>query len=170
MSNEDELHQAFKRGDVHELKMALGNPPDFPNCPTPMTIGNVLEYAIYHSPLSFIQTLLKLGANPNYENHAGFPSLIAALTCSERSDRKELIQLLVASGANIQQRGINDYTPLHFAASNDDVPMIEFLLACGADPTAKTAIDDCTTPLEEAEILGQSRAIDALRQVRQDKK
>ena len=40
----------------------------------------MLESAIYHSPLAFIRELLELGANANYPDHAGFPSLIAALS------------------------------------------------------------------------------------------
>ena len=75
----------------------------------------ILEYAIYHSPLAFIRRLLELGADPNYGDHAGFPSLIAALSCGARKDRDEILELLLANGADIQQRGMNDYTPLHTA-------------------------------------------------------
>ncbi|MDT7043590.1 ankyrin repeat domain-containing protein [Candidatus Nitronereus thalassa] len=159
MANELHIHEAFKNGDLSALKLALGDPPDFPNCCGPLGIGVVLEYAIYHSPLAFIQTLLELGANPNYEDHAGFPSLIAALSCPERSDRPELLKLLLTFGADIQQRGVNDYTPLHYAAAGNDVPMIEFLLAHGANPDAKTRVDDYATPLEEAQLLGQKEAV-----------
>ena len=166
MSKQLAIHEAFKQGDLDELKNALGYPLDFPNCATSPSIGNVLEYAIYHSPLAFIQTLLALGANPNYDDHAGFPSLIAALSCPDRSDRKELIEMLLKHGADIQQRGINDYTPLHYAAAGNDVQMIELLLVHGADPEAKTTIDDYATPLEEAEILGQSQAVETLKNVK----
>lgn len=163
MSNELALHEAFKKGDLAALKLALDDPADFPNCSGPLSIGVVLEYAIYHSPLPCIQTLLELGANPNYEDHAGFPSLIAALSCLERSDRQAITELLLAFGADMQQRGMNDYTPLHYAAAENDVPMIEFLLAHGADRDAKTRIDEYATPLEEAEILGKKEAVERLR-------
>ena len=162
MSKELAIHEAFKQGDLDALKNALGYQPDFPNCPALLSIGNLLEYAIYHSPLAFIRTLLALGADPNYDDHAGFPSLIAALSCSDRADRTELIELLLEHGADIQQRGINDHTPLHYAAAGNDVKMIELLLSYGADPEAKTNIDDYATPLEEAEILGQAQAVEAL--------
>ena len=163
MVNEVNIHDAFKNGDLSALKRALGDPPEFPNCRGLVSIGEVLEYAIYHSPLAFIQTLLELGANPNYEDHDGFPSLIAALSCPERSDRPELLKLLLAFGADIQQRGVNDYTPLHYAAAQNDGPMIEFLLAHGADPDAKTRIDDGATPLEEAQLLGKKEAVERLK-------
>jgi ankyrin repeat protein len=157
------LHEAYKRGDLAAVRAALGDPPDFPNCRGPRGMGeNILEYAIYWSPLPFVRTLLELGADPNYGDHAGFPSLIAALSTS-RPDRAELVALLLSHGADTGQRGVNDYTPLHCAAATDDAAMIELLLAHGADPSARTNVDDYATPLEEAERLGRALAVRALR-------
>jgi len=157
------LHDAYRRGDLDAVRTALGNPADFPNCRGPRGMGeNVLEYAIYHSPLAFIRKLLDLGANPNYGDHAGFPSLIAALS-ADRPDRQDLLQLLLDHGADISQRGVNDYTPLHYAAATNDVPAIELLLARGADPGARTNVDDYATPLEEAERGRHHAAVAALR-------
>ena len=159
------LHQAYQRGDLDALKALLGDPPDFPNCRGPAGTGEIiLQYAIYHSPLPFIRTLLELGADPNYQDHAGFPSLIAALS-SARADRYDIIELLLATGADIQQRGLDDWTPLHYAAATDDLKAIELLLAHGADPNARTRIDDGATPLEEAEILGRADAVRRLREL-----
>ena len=60
------LHEAYKRGDLAALKAALGDPPDFPNGHRPRGVGaNCLEYAIYHSPVPFIRTLLEHRADPN---------------------------------------------------------------------------------------------------------
>ncbi len=152
-----ELHEAFKRGDMERVKAGLGDSPDFPNCPGPEAIGaNLLEYAIYHAPLAFIRELLDLGADPNYGDHAGFPALIAALSCGERPDRHAVLALLLEAGADISQRGLNDYTPLHYAVGAQDREAIEILLDRGADPQARTGIDDYATPLEEAKILGQT--------------
>jgi uncharacterized protein len=159
------IHEAYRRGDLEGLRSALGDPPDFPNCRGPEGVGGiVLEYAIYHSPLAFVRTLLELGADPNYQDHAGFPSLIAALS-SARPDRCQVIELLLASGARIQEQGVNDWTPLHYAAATDDVEAIRLLLAHGADPDARTRIDDYATPLEEAEILGRAAAARLLRKL-----
>lgn len=160
------IHDAYKRGDLEALKTLLGNPMGFPNCPGPRGVGEIiLEYAIYHSPLSFIRKLLELGADPNYGDHAGFPSLIAALSCSDRPYRYEILELLLAFGADIQQRGHNDYTPLHYAASIQDIQAMEMLLAHGADLNARTRIDDYATPLEEMEILGREQSAAFLRRV-----
>ena len=159
------IHQAYKTGDLKALKSALGNPPDFPNCVGPGGLGgNCLEYAIYHSPLTFIRTLLELGADPNYLDDAGFPSIIAALS-SQRTDRCRIIELLLSFGADIQRRGINDHTPLHYVASTEDIEAMELLLLRGADPGARTSIDHYATPLEEAEYLGRAKAVQALRRL-----
>jgi ankyrin repeat protein len=159
-----ELHEAYKRGDLETVKALLGDPPDFPNCHGPYGAGEiVLEYAIYHSPLGFIRRLLELGADPNYQDHAGFPSIIAALSCGERPDMCDIVELLLAHGADIQQRGFNDYTPLHYAVAQQDMRAVELLLRHGADPEARTRIDDCATPLEEAEILGHTEIVAALK-------
>jgi ankyrin repeat protein len=109
-----------------------------------------------------VRQLLELGANPNYEDHAGFPSLIVALT-SEREDTCEIVELLLSFSANIQQRGMNGFTPLHCAAARDNPKAIELLLSHGADPSARTDVDDFTTPIEEAENSGCSEAIQTLR-------
>jgi hypothetical protein len=61
------VHEAYQRGDLEALRRLLGDPSDFPSCRGPAGAGeSILEYAIYHSPLALIQTLLKLGADPNY--------------------------------------------------------------------------------------------------------
>ena len=156
------LHEAFVNGDLGSIKYLLDDPPDFPNCRGQQGMGEIiLEYAIYHSPLGFIRTLLDLGADPNYGDHAGFPSIIAALS-TDRADRLDIIELLLSHGADIQQYGHNGYTPLHYAAAGDDVRAIELLLKNGADPAAKTLVDDYYTPLQEAELLNCQQAVKAL--------
>lgn len=163
MSSSTDIHQAFKCGDLEALRTLLGDPPDFPNCRGPRGVGEiVLEYGIYWSPLPFIRTLLELGADPNYQDHAGFPSLIAALSTA-RPDKQEILKLLLSFKASVEQRGVNDYTPLHYAASLDDPASVELLLAHGADPSTRTTIDDYETPLELAVRYGKAGAARVLR-------
>ena len=157
------IDAAFRAGDLEALRAAVDDPGHIPNGLMPRTIGSCLEYAIYHSPLSFIRELLAIGADPNPppEDHAGFPPLIAALTktrtvpgSTRRDDVPELLALLLAAGADPNQRGINDYTPLHMAVSLNDKVAATLLLAHGADRTLRTRIDECETPSEMAAAAG----------------
>ena len=75
------IDAAFRAGDLAALRAAVDDPASVPNGPMPLTIGSCLEYAIYHSPLPFIRTLLEIGADPSPAGHAGFPPLIAAVSC-----------------------------------------------------------------------------------------
>ena len=157
------IDAAFRAGDLVALRAAVDDPDIVPNGPMPLAIGPCLEYAIYHSPLSFIRNLLEIGANPNPTDHAGFPPLIAALSCVRRHpgaparpDVAEIIKLLLSFGADPNQRGLNDYTPLHMAVGEQNLPAVELLIAAGADPRLRTRIDDCETPREMAEKMGRS--------------
>lgn len=155
------IDDAFRTGDLAALRAAVDDPSAVPKGPMPLTIGSCIEYAIYHSPVPFIHTLLEIGADPNPADHGGFPPLIAALSCSRprpgslgRPDVLEILKLLLAFKSDPNQRGINDYTPLHMAVSEHNPGAVELLLQSGADPRLRTRIDDCETPREMAEKLG----------------
>jgi uncharacterized protein len=164
------IDAAFKAGDVIALRADLDDDDAFPNVVVAPAIGACLTYAIYHSPVSFIAELLDLGADPNRPADDGFPPLIAALSCATsapgsaaRDDVHEIVELLLAHGADVQQRGVNDYTPLHWAAGDGDLAMVDRLLERGADPNEITRIDDMETPLDVASAAGHSAIVDRLR-------
>jgi hypothetical protein len=155
------IDDAFHAGDLEALRAAVDDPAVIPNGPMPDTIGRCLVYAIYHSPLSFIRTLLEIGADPKAPADDGFPPIIAALSCGQetagakrRTDVDEILRLLLAFDADPNQRGINDYTPLHMAVATRDLRAVHILLAGGADPELRTRIDECATPLELAKAAG----------------
>jgi ankyrin repeat protein len=155
------IDSAFRTGNLAALRAAVDDPGALPNGPLPSTIGNCLEYAIYHSPMPFIRTLLEIGADPNPESQAGFPPLIAALSCSSsklgspaRPDVLEILKLLLSFGADPNLRGVNDYTALHMAVSENNLAAVALLLEAGADPLLRTRIDEYETPRELAEKAG----------------
>jgi ankyrin repeat protein len=149
------IDSAFRAGDFTTLGAALGGSPRWydETMPFELGLGHPLEYAIYWSPPAFIERLILAGSSVDYEDDAGFPALIAALSTS-RADRLDILRLLIQHGADLARQGINDWTPLHYAASTGDLPAIRILLEAGADPHSRTRIDDLATPAEEAERAG----------------
>lgn len=155
------IDDAFCKGDLEGLRAALDDSCLVPNGAMPAPIGNCLVYAIYHSPRRFIEELLQMGADPNPLVNDGFPPLIAALTCASdtagamrRTDLHDVLRLLLTFGADPNQRGINDCTPLHIAVAARDQLSIQILLDAGADPNLPTRIDDFETPLDTARSAG----------------
>ncbi|MFJ5259585.1 ankyrin repeat domain-containing protein [Streptomyces sp. NPDC088387] len=72
----------------------------------------------------------------------------------------QVVATLVAAGADPGVRfvGAHEETPLHWAASSNDVPAIDALLAAGADIEAPGAVLGGGTPLADACGFGQWRA------------
>jgi ankyrin repeat protein len=155
------LNSAYKAGDLTELQTVLGWPESFPNSLQPFELASgdwPLVTAINLSPLPFIRQLLDLGADPNFEALDGFPSLMVAIDAN-RTDRSEVITMLLHYGAQTTQRGINDWTPLHYAVARRNLDAVRLLIAVGADPHARTRIDDHSTPLEDAHAAGFAEAV-----------
>lgn len=154
------LEDALRRGDVAAARGALSDPPDWPNSVDSYLHSSVLTIALAWAPLGTIRELIDQGADPNFQPvDDGFPSLIDVVhhRLSDRpelpgwDDGHELLRLLIDAGAEVDRRGLNDWTALHFAAAADDPVAVTMLLEAGADPQARTRIDDFETPLEIAE-------------------
>lgn len=71
-----------------------------------------------------------------------------------------LIGRLLERGADVNAVGGGGATPLHLAAARGDVPLIDLLLARGAE---RTETDDGQTPLDLATERGHPAAADRLR-------
>jgi hypothetical protein len=157
----DTAHQALLAGDLPAWRRALGEPAGFPNARDECG-ATCLDAAIHHAPAALVAELIGLGAEVNYDDPAGIPSLFAAID-RQAPGRVEVMRLLLAAGADVQQRGVNDNTPLHYAVARNDPLIVELLLEHGADPGARTRIDHLATALEEAERQGHTLAAAAIR-------
>ncbi|MBI3928307.1 MAG: ankyrin repeat domain-containing protein [Armatimonadetes bacterium] len=77
---------------------------------------------------------------------------------ARRSDRSEVIKLLVSKGADVDAHGWEGFTPLHQAVIGDSSENVKVLLSCGADVNARnehgqTPLHWGRIPLEIAEQL-----------------
>jgi len=91
----EQIDDAFRNGDLEQLRAAVDGSSLVPKGAMPHPIGICLVCD-------------------------GFPPLIAALSCASdmagtmrRADLHDVLRLLLTFGADPNQRGINDCTPLH---------------------------------------------------------
>ncbi len=83
-----------------------------------------------------------------------------ALLWAAHFDQFEILQVLLAAGADATAANRYGITPLSEACVNGDAPMIEALLQAGADPNRSTMEGE--TPLMTAARTGNPRALGAL--------
>lgn len=76
------------------------------------------------------------------------------------SNGPEIVSVLIEAGADVNARftGSHTETPLHWAASCDDVEVLDVLLEAGADIEAAGAVIAGGTALDDAVAFGQWRA------------
>jgi ankyrin repeat protein len=74
------------------------------------------------------------------------------------------VKALIEAGADVDARfaGPHNETPLHWAASSDDVEVLDVLLDAGADIEASGSVIAGGTPLADAVAFGQWRAAQRL--------
>ena len=72
----------------------------------------------------------------------------------------QVVHALVEAGADVNARftGPHTETPLHWAASSDDVEVLDALLDAGADIEARGAVIGGGTPISDATAFGQWNA------------
>jgi hypothetical protein len=112
---------------------------------------NWLNYAIKSQCYETSKLLLSFGADPNQEGADGQPALLV-------TDNSRIAALLLSYGANVDTRGPNDRTPLHWAVSrNKNYGLAELLLVCGADTDAADCYGEY--PLDMAARFGNDTSL-----------
>ncbi|NGO12634.1 ankyrin repeat domain-containing protein [Streptomyces sp. HC44] len=125
--------EAIRGGDLPALRQCLAEHPG-------LAVARIVEHGC--GPGS--RTLLHIAAD--WPGH--FPNGPA------------VVAMLVAAGAdpNARFEGAHSETPLHWAASSNDVPMLDALVRAGADIESAGAVIGGGTPLADARGFGQWRA------------
>ena len=118
-------------------------------------------YAIYHSLLAFIRTLLEISADPNEPVDDGFPPLIAAMSCARDARGTRVGRMSTTSFGcccRLARTRISAASMTTHRCTWPSPSVIrlaaQILLDGGADPELPTRIDECRTPLEMAEAPG----------------
>lgn len=131
-----DLFGAVEKGNVQQVKQLLDEGVT-PNVTDRKASGeySVLEEAISQRPANVVQVvelLLKAGANPNRSQDF----LIAKVTDNKLHD-KELMDLLLKYGADINVKDRSGNTAFMYAAEKGDINKIQLLLNKGANPNAE---------------------------------
>ena len=104
----------------------------------------------------------KLGSDDDREEHGMTRSLLHVATDwpGHFPNGAATVAALVAAGADVNARftGPHTETPLHWAASSDDVEVLDALLDAGADIEAPGAVIGGGTPMADAAAFGQWKA------------
>lgn len=84
---------------------------------------------------------------------AQFPAEASPLHAAALNGDLELTKTLIASGADVDERDVNGFTPLLLAVQEGHVNLAKILIANGADVNAAAADDGDFSPLDLSVIL-----------------
>ena len=120
--------------------------------------------AIDCGALKSVQWILQHDVELQFRDEEGYTPVLSAIE-RVKGDRYEVLRLVLSAGADVNGKGINDYTPAHLAALRDDVEALRILVQFGADLSIRTNIDLYETPLGEAKHFDSKAAIEFLQSV-----
>ena len=154
-----EIHNWLKGSDLDQLEFASQVVDSFPYEKDGCFGSPWIVHAISSGSLKSVKWMIEKGVSLQPVANDGYPPVISCIEL-EGKEKYGILRLLIDAGANINERGINGWTPLHMAAVRDDEMSMRILLEAGADRTITTEIDDDATAEEEARNLGHNESAD----------
>ena len=136
-------------GHDHDKELKAAEPvveASQPEPPTAKAPAISIHEAAFNGNIEAVKQHLAAGTDMNAEPvdpPFGTPFVLAV-----HSGHKEIVELLIAEGADVNAKNDNDGTPLHLASIRGHKEVAELLIAKGADVNAKN--DDDKTPLDRA--------------------
>jgi ankyrin repeat protein len=108
--------------------------------------GNtLLDYAIGLRKVGLVRALIVMGAKLDVAD--GTSTYLHDAVDVGGQAGLDIGRALLSGGADTNLLAFNDWTPLHRAAEYGYVDFVKLLLEYGADPNARTRIDERDTPL-----------------------
>ena len=141
--------------------------PDEAVTPDETPTAEQLIEAVRAGQLEEVRRLLDAGADVNGTGNATSGSWVyvkaPAITHAVLVDQKEIVELLIAYGADMElgEQGYRD-TALHTAAHLDHADIVTVLLESGANPAPISRHTNWETPMHYAAEAGATSAIQAL--------
>jgi len=140
-----QLCNAISKGDKLKVKLLLAK-----GALSNEYWGEPLHCAVFRRDLEMAEILLTAGAHPDGLPYWSFAEEQSDFTSSLHqavgNSHKEMVQLLLSKGANVNQENYDGWTPLLSASYGGKLDMVQLLVANGADVNAST-YEEGVTPL-----------------------
>lgn len=131
----NELFTAAQSGDVAQLQRLLETGAD--HAAADEAGETALMHAAHAGHLAAVQMLIAAGADVNAKAQQGWTALAkAAYNGETEHGYAEVIEVLHAAGASLDERIFFGITPLMLAAGGGDASVVEWLINKGADVLA----------------------------------
>jgi uncharacterized protein len=119
----------FKRKNMFDRLITENVPIDTPNKEgfTPLSMS------LYSREYEMAKTLIKKGADLNFENSGGVTPFMLAVSAG-RNSQPEIVKLMIEKGADIHKVDSEGKTALFYAVGKIWIDVTEILLEAGADP------------------------------------
>ncbi len=130
-----DIYEASSLGDTEEVKKLVKRNPETVKSYSAEGF-TALHLAAYLGQVDAVKYLLENRADVNAvaQNPTGYTALTGAVS----TGRKEVAELLLGSGANVNHQYEEEFTALMEACANGDVEITKLLLTHGANVSAKT--------------------------------
>jgi len=127
------LMYACANGQIAVVELLLRAGVD-PHGNLQASCGTPLHAASERGQVAVIRALLAADVDP----HAAAYALGTPLLCAARYARQEAVAVLLDAGALMTVYDRRGYAPIHYAAEQGNLPLVELLLKQGADPRLGT--------------------------------